>query len=75
MGELGCALADPARQLRNRAPRGLQVGRGLPVPIRGLVALDRAGAHARALAGVAVRDEGGVFGDGWKSSNAGELGS
>jgi len=69
VGELGGALADPARHLRYRAPRHQrrQAGRRFLVPVRRLVAMDRASAHARTLAGVAVRDESGVFGDGWKS--------
>jgi hypothetical protein len=37
-----------------------QAGRRVTLPFRRLVALTRAAAHARALAGTAVRDEGGV---------------
>jgi hypothetical protein len=37
------------------------ISAGVPLPERRLVALDRTSAHARALAGIAVWDEGGVF--------------
>ena len=77
LGELGRALADPAGELRDRARTKkrhqggwLRAGRGVPLPLRRLVTLDRASAHAQALAGIAVRDESGVFGDGCKRSRA-----
>jgi len=77
LGELGRALADPAGELRDRARTKKRhqggwhrAGRGVPLPLRRLVTLDRASAHAQALAGIAVRDESGVFGDGCKRSRA-----
>jgi hypothetical protein len=51
VGELGCALADPARHLRNRAPqhKRRQAGRRVPrvpLPLRRLVAPERAHAQS-----------------------------
>lgn len=46
------------------SPVSAQAARGVPLLERRLVALGHGSAHAQALAGVAVRDEGGVSGDG-----------
>ena len=59
---LASALALTSSGLA-QAPRlkRRQAGRRVPLPQRGLVAVGRASAHARAVAGIAVRDEGGVY--------------
>jgi hypothetical protein len=49
---------------RRLGPDGRQAGRGVPIPQRGLVALDRARADAEAVAGSQVRYEAWVFGVG-----------
>ena len=68
VGELGGALADSARDVRDgataRGPDETEAGRGVPLSQRGLVALDRAQANAGAVAGAQLRDEGGVFAGG-----------
>lgn len=54
MGELGRALADSARDVRDGAtacgPDETETGRGVPLSQRGLVALDGACAHAGSVA-------------------------
>jgi hypothetical protein len=68
VAELGGAVAHNKGEVRDgataRGPVGRQAGGGVPLPQRGLVALDRARADAEAVAGAQVRDEGGVFADG-----------
>lgn len=56
MEELGCALADQARDVRARAPsyERRETGCGVPLSLRGLAAVGGGSADARAVAGVVV---------------------
>ena len=68
MEELGSSVADQEGEVCDaaaaRGPNGPQAGGGVQSPQRGLVALGRARSDAGGVAGVAVRDEGGVFAGG-----------
>ena len=65
VGELGRALADRESEVYDgaaaRGAVGPEAGRSVPLPQRGLVALDRARADAGAVAGAQVRYERGTF--------------
>jgi hypothetical protein len=65
--ELGGAVADQESEVcdgaASRGPVGRQARGSVPVPQRGLVALDRARAYVERWAGAQVRYEGGVFAD------------
>jgi hypothetical protein len=64
VAEFGRALADQTGEIRDRAsagrPFGPEGGGGVPLPQRGLVALERDRADAGAMAGPAVHVESGV---------------